>query len=253
MKTILITGGTSGFGKAIAEKFSSAGWNCIITSRHEDALQEVKSDLIKKYNNKVLTLKFDVSKENEVSGAIKSIPAEFKKIDILVNNVGCGVGLNTFENMTIEDIDSMIDTNIKGALYTTHKILPDMISKKHGHIINIGSIGAKIVGRGWNLYSLTKFAIDAFSKGLRVDLMKYKIKVTAIHPGKAKTNFFLSACGGNKEKLDDMYKEFKPLYPEDIADAVYFVANLNDNVCIDELIINAISQTGDYTEKDSEL
>jgi 3-hydroxy acid dehydrogenase/malonic semialdehyde reductase len=251
-KIVLITGATSGFGKAIAEKFSENGYNCIITGRRNLLLQEIKDNLTKKYNNQILALNFDISKEREIIENISLIPEEWREIDILINNAGLALGLESFENSAINDITQMISTNINGVVLMTHQILPFMIKRKKGHIINIGSISGKTVYKNANIYCMTKHAIDAFSKGLRIDLLKHKIKVTAIHPGAADTEFSFVRFHGDVEKAKNIYQGYEPLHANDIANAAFFCAeSAGKNVCIDDLVMTCLSQANiHYIEKE---
>ncbi len=242
-KIILITGATSGFGKAIAEKFSANGWYCIITGRRKKLLAEIKNDLMSKYKNKILDLNFDISDEKSIDDAVKAIPGEWQNIDVLVNNAGLSLGLDSFEKMPITDINKMINTNIAGLVSITHKITPFMIQKNKGHIVNIGSISAKTVYKNANIYCMTKHAVDAFTKGLRIDLLDHGIKVTGIHPGAADTEFSFVRFKGDEEKASNVYRGYEPLHATDIANAVYFCVNdAGDNVCIDDLVLTCRSQ-----------
>lgn len=242
-KIALITGATSGFGLAMAKKFSKNGWDCIITGRRKDLLEKIRDDLMKEYKNKILTLNFDISKESEIVEAVKSIPEEWEKIDLLVNNAGLALGLESFENMSMNDINQMISTNISGVITMTHQILPFMIKRKKGHIINIGSISAKTVYKNANIYCMTKHAIDAFSKGLRIDLLQHGIKVTAIHPGAADTEFSLVRFGGDLERAQSIYQGFEPLHADDIANVAFFcVDGVGENVCIDDIVMTCKAQ-----------
>ena len=255
MKIACITGATSGFGKAIAEKFSKNGWNCIITGRRKELLEEIKNDLMKKYNNQILILNFDISKENDIVKAIYSIPKEWQKIELLVNNAGLSLGLESFENTSMNDMNRMIATNISGVTSITHQILPFMIERKKGHIINIGSISSKTVYKNASIYCMTKHAIDAFSKGLRIDLLQHKIKVTAIHPGAADTEFSAVRFKGDTEKAKNIYKGYEPLHASDIANVIFFcVEDAGNNVCIDDVVMTCLAQANiHYIDKDVEV
>jgi len=253
-KIILITGATSGFGKAIAEKFSANGWDCIITGRRKELLGKLKNDLSSQYKNKILDLNFDISDERQLDNAIKSIPSEWQNIDVLINNAGLSLGLESFENMTLVDINQMINTNIRGLVSITHKILPFMIEKRRGHVVNIGSISAKTVYKNANIYCMTKHAVDAFTKGLRIDLLDHGIKVTGIHPGAADTEFSIVRFNGDEKKAKNVYAGYEPLHAIDIANAVYFCVNdAGQNVCIDDLVMTCKSQANIfYIKKDIE-
>jgi 3-hydroxy acid dehydrogenase/malonic semialdehyde reductase len=245
-KIILVTGATSGFGKAIAEKFASEKWNCIITGRREDRLHAFADELRDKYDVRVLSLVFDVQHKDEVFNQLGNLPEEWKNIDILVNNAGLALGRDSFENASIEDWDTMIDTNVKGLYYVTKAILPTMTERKQGHIINLGSTAAKEVYVNGNGYCASKHAVDAFSKSMRVDLLPYNIKVTCINPGAAETEFALVRFKGDPEKAKSIYKGYTPLYAEDVANTIYFCATLPPHVCINDLIITCTAQANNF-------
>ncbi len=241
-KIVLITGATSGFGKAIAEKFASNNWNCIITGRRADRLHELADDLREKYSVRILSLVFDVQNKNQVQQNLGNLPAEWNEIDVLINNAGLALGRDTFDNGNTDDWDTMIDTNVKGLLYVTKAVLPAMTARHQGHIINIGSIAGKEVYEKGNVYCASKFAVDAISRSLRIDLLPHKIKVTAIHPGAADTEFSLVRFKGNKEQATQAYKGYTPLYATDVADIVWYCASLPPSVCINELIVTCTAQ-----------
>ncbi|MEI6348815.1 MAG: SDR family NAD(P)-dependent oxidoreductase [Bacteroidota bacterium] len=250
-KTILITGATSGIGKSAAYRFASNGFRLIITGRRKLLLDELKKDLIEKYKVEVLTLNFDVRNVLEVNSAIESLPLEWKKIDILLNNAGLASGLGTIQDGLIADWEKMIDTNVKGLLYVTRAIAPKMIEQGSGHIINIGSIAGKEVYANGNVYCATKHAVDALSKAMRIDMLPYGIKVTQIAPGAAETEFSLVRFHGDAEKASSVYNGFTPLSPDDIADAIWYVATLPPHVNINDLVIMPTAQaaTGYFNKK----
>lgn len=241
-KIVLITGATSGFGKAIAEKFASCHWHCIITGRRADRLHQLADELREKYNTRILSLVFDVRNKEDVQQNLGNLPEEWKEIDVLVNNAGLALGRDTIDKGDTEDWDTMIDTNVKGLLYVTKEVSPLMIERKRGHIINMGSIAGKEVYEKGNVYCATKFAVDALSHAMRVDLLPYKIKVTAINPGAAETEFSMVRYKGNEELAEQAYKGYTPLYPNDIADITWYVANLPAHVCINDLSVTCTSQ-----------
>lgn len=241
-KIILITGATSGFGKAIAEKFSAEKWNCIITGRRADKLHAFADELREKFQIRVLSLVFDVQKKDEVFQNLRNLPKEWKDVDVLVNNAGLALGRDNFDEGNIEDWDTMIDTNVKGLLYVTKAIVPDMTLRNHGHIINIGSGAGKEVYEKGNVYCASKFAVDAISKSLRIDLLQHKIKVTAIHPGAADTEFSIVRFKGDEDKAKQIYKGYTPLHAEDIADITWYCATLPPHVCINELMVTCTAQ-----------
>jgi len=241
-KTILVTGATSGFGKAIAEKFAANQSNIIITGRRKDALLALANMLEKKYTIQVLPLTFDVRNKNEVFTILSGLTDEWKNIDVLINNAGLALGRDSFENAAIDDWETMLDTNVKGMMYVTRAILPYMIAKQKGHIINIGSIAGKEVYQYGNGYCASKHAVDALSKSMRIDLLHHSIKVTAIHPGAAETEFSLVRFKGDAAKAAAVYEGYTPLYANDIANTVFYCATLPEHVCINELTIMPTAQ-----------
>lgn len=245
-KTLLVTGATSGFGKAIAEKFAANGWNCIITGRRKDRLDELAATLTKDHNIAVLPLVFDVQDKEQVFAAVQSIPHEWQAIDILVNNAGLAAGRDSFDVASIDDWEQMIDTNVKGLLYMSKAVLPLFIAAGKGHIINIGSTAGKEVYTNGNVYCATKFAVDAISKAQRIDLLPHKIKVTGIHPGAAETEFSMVRFKGDEAKAKAVYEGFEPLHAEDIADTVYYCATLPPHVCINDLVITCTAQANSF-------
>ena len=242
IKTILVTGATSGFGKAIAEKFARNGDNLIITARRKELLINVAKELISTYNIEVLPLCFDVRKLEEVKNAVESLPDKWKSIDVLVNNAGLAVGLNPIHEGVIDDWERMIDTNVKGLLYMTRLVSPLMVGRKQGHIINIGSIAGKEVYPNGNVYCGSKFAVDAITKGMRIDLVQHNIKVTQVAPGAADTEFSLVRFKGDQQKADSVYIGFTPLTAADVADAVYYVTTLPAHVNVNDLVLMPTAQ-----------
>lgn len=245
-KIILITGATSGFGKSIAETFAAAGWNCIITGRRTERLIEIAGQLEKGNNIKVLPLTFDVQDRSAVFTAIEGLPEEWKAIDIVVNNAGLALGRDSFENANIDDWDTMIDTNVKGLWYVTKAVLPFLITRKKGHIINIGSTAGKEVYKDGNAYCASKHAVDAISKAMRVDLLQYRIKVTAVHPGAAETEFSKVRFKGDEQKADLVYEGYQALQAKDVAGIVYYTATLPEHVCINDLVVTCLSQANSF-------
>lgn len=249
-KIILITGATSGFGKAIAEKFAAAGWNCILTGRRADRLEALSAALQSQFGIQTLALVFDVQKRAEVFASLENLPEQWRSIDVLVNNAGLALGRDSFENASLDDWDTMIDTNVKGVMYVTKAVLPYMTARKKGHIINMGSVAAKLVYKEGNGYCASKHALDALSKSMRIDLLPQRIKVTAIHPGAAETEFSMVRFKGDETKAKQVYDGFIPLYAEDIADITFYCASLPENVCINDLTVSSISQAdGIYIHK----
>ncbi len=245
-KIILVTGATSGFGKAIAEKFASQGWNCIITGRRKERLDELAATLTDNYAVKVLALHFDVQKKAEVFAALQGLPAAWQSIDVLVNNAGLAAGRDSFDNASLEHWETMIDTNVKGLLYVSKAVVPYFIAAGKGHIINLGSTAAKEVYTNGNVYCATKSAVDAISKAQRIDLLPHKIKVTAIHPGAAETEFSMVRFKGDTAKANAVYDGYEPLKAEDIADTTWYCASLPPHVCINDLVITCTAQANSY-------
>ncbi len=245
-KIILVTGATSGFGKAIAEKFASQGWNCIITGRRKERLDELASTLTDNYAVKVLALHFDVQNREAVFAAIQNLPAAWQSVDVLVNNAGLAAGRDSFEDASLEDWETMIDTNVKGLLYVSKAVVPYFIKAGKGHIINLGSTAAKEVYTNGNVYCATKSAVDAISKAQRIDLLPHKIKVTAIHPGAAETEFSMVRFKGDTTKANAIYDGYEPLKAEDIADTAWYCASLPPHVCINDLVITCTAQANSY-------
>ena len=242
----LITGATSGFGKAIAEKFAKEGYDIIITGRRNELLEQVAEAIANKYQVKILTRNFDVRDKNAVNKELKELPAEWQAIDILVNNAGLALGKDYFDEADIDDWETMIDTNLKGLLYVSRAVIPFMVRSKKGHIINIGSIAGKNVYEKGNVYCSTKHAVGAISQAMRIDMLRHKIKVTVIHPGAADTEFSIVRFKGNESAAKSVYEGYTPLYAEDIADAAYYCANTPPHVCINELVITPTAQADAY-------
>jgi len=248
-KIILITGASSGFGKATATKFAAGGWNLILTGRRKEKLDELAKALEANYGIKTLCLIFDVQDKKAVFDNLQNLPTEWQAINILVNNAGLALGRDSFENANLEDWETMIDTNVKGLLYASKAVLP-MLIKEKGHIINIGSTAGKEVYKDGNVYCASKHAVDAISKAQRIDLLPYQIKVTAIHPGAADTEFSVVRFKGDAEKASTVYTGYTPLMAEDIADTVWYVANTPAHVCINDLVITCLAQANSmYLQK----
>ena len=241
-KTIMITGATSGFGKATAVRFAKNGYNIIITGRRQELLDELEKELRVNGKIKVLSLCFDVRKKDEVESVIGNLPEDWKRIDILVNNAGLAVGLDHIQNGNTDDWDRMIDTNVKGLLYVTRAVAPLMVARNEGHIFNLGSIAGKEAYENGNVYCASKFAVDALSQSMRIDMLKNNIKVTLIAPGMAETEFSLVRFKGDEEKAKVPYKGIKALTAEDIAGVIYYCATLPDHVCINEIVITPTQQ-----------
>ncbi|MBE0649821.1 MAG: SDR family oxidoreductase [Bacteroidales bacterium] len=241
-KIVLITGATSGIGLSCARKFAENGNHLIITGRRKERLEEITTEIIQKYKVKVYSLHFDVRDKEAVAKAIASLPDEWSKIDVLINNAGLAVGMNTIQEGVLDDWERMIDTNVKGLLYISRSVLPGMVERKSGHVINIGSIAGKEVYPNGNVYCATKHAVDALTKGMRIDTVHDGIKVTQIAPGAVETEFSIVRFKGDHGKADAVYKGFEPLHPEDIAEVAWFVTTLPANVNINDLTIMPTAQ-----------
>jgi len=245
IKTALITGATSGIGKACAIKFAQNNYKLILTGRRDDRLQQLKKELTKNFKVEITTLTFDVRKREEVKSAIDTLRGQ--TIDVLINNAGLAAGLDPIQEGNMDDWDQMIDTNVKGLLYITRNVAPMMVEKKSGHIINIGSIAGREVYPKGNVYCASKHAVDALTKGMRIDLLESGIKVTQIAPGAVETEFSMVRFKGNQQTADNVYKGFEPLHPEDIADVAFYVTTLPAHVNINDLLIMPIAQANGTT------
>jgi NADP-dependent 3-hydroxy acid dehydrogenase YdfG len=241
-KIILITGATSGFGKAAAEKFAANGYDLILNGRRADRLEELCRSLVKKFNIAALTLPFDVRDEKAVFDSINQLPAEWKNIDILFNNAGLALGRDYFDEADLTDWNIMIDTNVKGFMYVAKAVSQLMVARKQGHIINMGSIAGKQVYEKGNAYCASKYAVDALNHAMRIDLLRHNIKVTGIHPGAAETEFSLVRFKGDGDTAKKIYDGLTPLTPEDVADVIWYCASLPPHVCINDLTITCTRQ-----------
>jgi len=246
VKTIFITGATSGFGKASAELFAKNGNNIIITGRRKDRLESLKNELENKYKVSVLALCFDVRNKEEVSNYISSLPESWKDIDVLINNAGLASGLDKIQDGALDDWDKMIDTNVKGLLYVSKAIMPLLIKRKKGHIINIGSTAGKDVYEKSSVYCASKHAVGAISEGMRIDLLEHGVKVTQICPGAAQTEFSEVRLHGDKEKAKNVYNGFKPMSAEDVASVVYYTTTLPEHLCINDLVLTSLDQANSF-------
>ncbi len=239
-KTALITGATSGIGKATAQLLAKNNYKIILCGRREDRLDDLKQELSKL--TEVHTLNFDVRDKKAVFDSINSIPESFATIDILINNAGNAHGLDPIQNGNLDDWDAMIDINVKGLLYVSKAVIPRMIERKSGHIINIGSIAGKEVYPNGNVYCASKHAVDALNQAMRMDLNPYGIRVGGIHPGAVETEFSEVRFKGDTEKAANVYKGFEPLRAEDIADIIHFVVSRPYHVNIADLMVLPTAQ-----------
>ena len=238
MKTALITGATSGIGEACARKFADGSYRLIITGRRAELLETLSQQL----NTDVLPLCFDVRDREATRQAVAQIPEEWKPIDVLINNAGLAQGLEPEYEGDYDDWDRMIDTNIKGLLTMTRLIVPDMVARDHGHIINIGSVAGDAAYAGGNVYCATKAAVKALSDGLRIDVAHSAVRVTNLKPGLVETHFSNVRFHGDNERADNVYKGIKPLTGDDIADVAFYAASAPEHVQIAEVLVLATHQ-----------
>jgi 3-hydroxy acid dehydrogenase / malonic semialdehyde reductase len=249
-KIVFITGASSGFGKACAEKFASHGYDIILNARRKERLEELCASLERRFNMAAFTLPFDVRDEKAVFEAIGSLPVEWQKIDVLINNAGLALGRDYFEEANLDDWNRMIDTNIKGFAYVAKAVSQLMIQHYAargnepgtGHIINMGSVAGKQVYEKGNMYCATKYAVDALNQAMRIDLLRHHIKVTGIHPGAAETEFSLVRFKGDASTAQTVYNGIRPLSAEDVAGVIYYCTTLPPHVCINDLVITCIQQ-----------
>lgn len=243
-KTVVITGATSGIGEATAIKFAEATNRLIITGRRKDRLHDLAEHLVQEYGIDVLPLCFDVRDRKQVEKHLGHLPEEWCNIDILINNAGLAAGLSHIDEGERDDWDQMIDTNIKGLLYVTRAIAPGMVKRGSGHIINISSIAGKEVYENGAVYCGSKHAVDAISRGMRIDLVKHNIKVTNVAPGMTETEFSLVRFRGDRERAASVYSGVQPLTGEDIAKVIFYCATLPPHVCINDVVITPTAQAG---------
>jgi 3-hydroxy acid dehydrogenase/malonic semialdehyde reductase len=237
-----ITGASSGFGRAIANKLASQGFDVIVTGRRTDRLEELKTELINRYQVKVQTLCFDVRDQRQTEDAIRGLDESWKTINVLVNNAGLALGREPFQEGSLADWEQMIDTNLKGLIYVSKEIIPLMKDAEGATIINIGSIAGKDVYPGGNVYSASKAAVDSLTKSMRIDLLPKGIRVGQIAPGAAETEFSIVRFKGNEEIASKVYVGFEPLIAEDIADAAWFMISRPPHVCINDMVIMPTAQ-----------
>ena len=246
-KIALITGATSGIGRAVADIFAENKYNLIVTGRRSERLQELKAALERQHGISVLALCFDVRDNDEVVRNIASLPSEWCNIDVLVNNAGLAVGLNHIQDGVLDDWERMIDTNIKGLLYVTRAVSPLMIARNSGHIVNICSVAGKEVYENGNVYCATKHAVDALSKAMRIDMLGHNIKVTNICPGAVETEFSIVRFKGDTQRAAGTYRGIEPLTGRDIAECIYFAVSLPQHVCINDMMIMPTAQADSRT------
>jgi 3-hydroxy acid dehydrogenase / malonic semialdehyde reductase len=239
---VLVTGASSGIGLATARLFAQNHYSVIVTGRREKRLKDFAVEMKNMFNVEVLPLKMDVSNYSNVKAGIESLVGDWKNIKILINNAGLAVGLNYIHEGNIEDWDRMIDTNLKGLLYVSREVIPGMIARGEGHIINIGSIAGKETYLKGNVYCATKHGVDSITKALRIELVKYGIRVTQIAPGAVETEFSKVRFKDNEEMAAKVYQGFAPLQPENVAGAIYYAATLPQHVCINDMLIMPTAQ-----------
>jgi 3-hydroxy acid dehydrogenase / malonic semialdehyde reductase len=250
-KIVFITGASSGFGEAIAKTFSAEGAHCILCARRSDKLKTLAEQIVKKYGTKVHTVTLDVRNNKDVQSQIATLPPEWQNIDILVNNAGLSRGLDKIHEASVSDWDEMIDTNVKGLLYMSRAVIPGMVARQRGHVINIGSIAGMDVYPAGNVYCATKHAVRALSTGMRMDLLGNKIRVTNIQPGMAETEFSKVRFHGDESRAAQVYKNITPLSAEDVADTVLYAATRPAHVNISEITLTPINQASPaYVYKD---
>ncbi|HET8573585.1 MAG TPA: SDR family NAD(P)-dependent oxidoreductase [Edaphocola sp.] len=240
VKNIIITGATSGFGKAIAEKFALKGYTLWLTGRRAERLASLKKVLAE--SCEVHVSAFDVRSRKEVEAFQKEVAQRWARVDVLINNAGLALGSTTLDEGDPDDWDTMIDTNVKGLLYMTRAIVPMMVAQQGGHIVNIGSTAGKMVYQNGNVYCATKFAVDALSQTMRIDLLPHHIKVTSVNPGMAETEFSIVRYKGDAQKAGEVYEGFIPLAAGDIADIVDYCVGLPEHVCINDLTVTCTQQ-----------
>nr|WP_299386615.1 SDR family NAD(P)-dependent oxidoreductase [Allomuricauda sp.] len=239
-QNVLITGATSGIGKATAELLANNGFNLILCGRRQERLQALKDGLGK--NTNVHILKFDVRDRDAVFQAISSLPKEFSKIDVLINNAGNAHGLDPIDRGSMDDWDAMLDINVKGLLYMSKAVLPQMVERESGHIINIGSTAGKEVYPKGNVYCASKHAVDAINQGMRIDLNEHGIRVGAVNPGLVETEFSDVRFKGDTQRAETVYTGYQPLKPNDIADIIHFVITRPYHVNIADLVVMPTAQ-----------
>ncbi|HRO39946.1 MAG: SDR family NAD(P)-dependent oxidoreductase [Flavobacteriales bacterium] len=249
---ILITGATAGFGEATARRFAAEGWRVIITGRRRDRLEVLKRELEGLHGTieggtVVHALRFDVRNRQEVARAIAALPAEWSAIDVLVNNAGLALGLAAFPEGDPDDWDTMIDTNVKGLLYVSKAVVPGMVARGSGHLINIGSIAGKDAYAKGNVYCATKHAVDGLSKAMRIDLLPPGIKVTHVAPGAVETEFSRVRFHGDRERAEQAYAGFTPLTGKDVAVVVFFAATQPPHVCLNDIVVTPTAQANSTT------
>lgn len=250
-KIALITGATSGIGEACAHLFAQQGYNLILLGRRENLLEKMAHHLADKYAIEVKKIQADVRDKENINYVLETLQPQWKNVDVLINNAGLSQGLDPIDKGNTDDWDTMIDTNIKGLLYVSKAVSSWMVEQKKGHIINIGSIAGKEVYPNGNVYCATKHAVDALNKAMRIDLLPYGIKVTAIHPGMVETEFSIVRFKGDEARAKKVYDGFEPLVAQDIADAIWFAVSRPAHVNVNDMVIMpTVQATGTILKRD---
>ena len=247
-RVVIITGLSQGIGQSIAKDFATSGFNVLVNSSDEQELKKIVSDLsnLVDNNNHISYLVGDISEKGFADTLIEEAIKKWGRIDVLINNAGLALGRDLFQDADLSDWNTMIDTNLKGLLYVSKAVVPFMMKRKKGHIINLGSTAAKDPYQGGNVYCASKAAVDSVSKCMRMDLLSYHIKVTAIHPGAAETEFALVRFKGEETTAKKVYEGFHPLSAEDVADIIFYTASLPEHVCINDLVITCTQQANNH-------
>lgn len=246
MKTALVTGTTAGLGEAMARRLAKLGYRLVITGRRRERLDRLAETLRSAFGCEVFALCFDVRDREACDAAWNSLPASFKDIDLLVNNAGLAVGADPFDESSLDDFERMIDTNVKGLLYMSKLVVPRMVERRKGHVVNLSSIAGIEVYPNGSVYCATKHAVNAITKGMRIDLLKYGIKVSSISPGMVETEFSVVRYHGDENKAKAVYRGLQPLCADDIADALEFIVTRPDHVMINDIQINPKQQANTY-------
>ena len=252
MKTILITGASSGIGEGCARKFASQGARLILNARSTDKLIDLADELREKYGTECYVMPFDVRDRESAAAALDALPEEWKSIDVLINNAGLAIGVDKEHEGNLDEWDVVIDTNIKALLSMTRLVVPGMVERGRGHIINIGSIAGDAAYPGGSVYCATKAAVKALSDGLRIDLVDTPLRVTNIKPGLVETNFSVVRFRGDKDKADNVYRGIRPLNGDDIAEVAYFAASAPEHMQVAEILVMPTYQaTGTIVSKNN--
>ena len=244
--TVFVTGATSGFGRAIAQVFAQNGWRTVITGRRTDRLDALAAELSQAHDVEVLSLAFDIRDRASVDRASEELARRGWEVDILVNNAGLALGRDPIQEGNPDDWDTMLDTNVKGLLYMTRALAPAMVKRGSGHIINIGSTAGKEAYPGGNVYCASKYAVNALSQAMRIDLLPHGIKVTQVSPGAAETEFSLVRLKGDEDSAKAVYNGYEPMRAEDIANVVWFAANQPPHLCLNDIVMTSVAQANSH-------